>query len=334
MWQRWSRFLEALGRLRVPVITQAGDVSVGDPTAPDAEGGRGWQAYARAEALFQAWGPLEGSPWEPYHAVPLFAAVDRVKQRSLGPTPLREIEEETAGTGGRALGRNEGFRLPAHARVGAQIPGWATELGTMVVVDLPGRHAVEAAAWLVTEAGLQPVCTFDHWPHRQGLLRAERVLAELLRWATTVVSARGRIPSDAPPVWICDSTRLGTRQGRPGEFDNRYYLDDSILPSAKLLQAHGITRLVYLGWGGDETSPDAPGPAGDVPVADLVEWFTELLTAGIEVVHAPVGDPELRVRPFQAPRIRRRFSAKGYRRSAAGGFGTDLPEPSSGGSSG
>jgi hypothetical protein len=334
MWQRWSRLLEALGRLRFPVITQTGDVSVGDPTAPDAEGGRGWQAYARAEALFQAWGPLEGSPWEPYHAVPLFAAVDRVKQRSLGPTPLREVQEATAGTGGRALGRNEGFRLPDHARPGAPAPPWALDPATMVVVDLPGRSTVEAAAWLVTEAGLQPVCTFDHWPHRQGLIRAERVLAELLRWVTTVVSARGRIATDAPPLWICDSTRLGTRKGRPGEFDNRYYLDDSILPSAKLLLANGLAHVVYLGWKGDEAGPDVPGPTGEVPVADLVEWFTELLTAGIEVLHVPVNDPGLGPRPFQAPTKRPRFSVRGYRRSAAGGFGTEVPEPSSSGSSG
>ena len=67
---------------------------------------------------------------------------------------------------------------------------------------------------------------------------------------------------------------------------------------------------------------------------DLVEWFTELLAAGIEVLHVPVTDPTLTPRPFQASPERRRFSRAGYRRSAAGGFGTEVPEPSSSGSSG
>ncbi len=333
MWQRWSSFLEALGRLRVPIITQSPSVTVGDSGGEDAEGGRGWQAYTRTEALFQVWGPLDGSPWEPYHAVPLFAALDRQKPRSVGPTPQAELAEGTAGTGGRALGRDRGFVLPPHVRPGQPAPAWA-EPDTMVVVDLPGRTSVEAAAWLVTSAGLQPVCTFDHWPHRSGLLRAERVLAELLRWATTIVNARGRIATDAPPLWICDSTRLGTRRGRPGEFDNRYYLDDSILPAAKVLRRAGIRRVVYLGWDGSLDSDDAPGPTGEVPVADLVEWFTELLSDGVLVLHCPVSDPDLRLRPFQAPPKRPRFSVRGYRRSAAGGFGTEVPEPSSSGSSG
>jgi hypothetical protein len=377
MWQRWSRLLEALGRLRVPMRIHAGDVSVGDPTAPDAAGGDGWKDFQTAEALFRVWGPLAGSPWEPYHAVPLFAALDRVKVRALGPTPLREVEGGEGGTpagpgsgligaapvqappsaapgaaggGGEKPGGFMGwlqglastkprppaareFRLPAHVRPGAPPPDWAVP-GTLVVVDLPGRTTVEAAAWLVVDAGLQPVCTFDHWPHRKGLLRAERVLAELLRWASTLGEARGRIATDAPPLWICDATRLGTFKGSPGEFDNRYYLDDSILPAPAVLRPAGIERVVYLGWGGDEQSPDAPGPTGEVPVADLVEWFTELLGAGIEVLHAPVGDPALSLRPFQAPPKRRVFSSAGYRRSAAGGFGTEIPEPSSSGSSG
>ena len=223
--------------------------------------------------------------------------------------------------------------LPAHARPGSPAPAWL-EPGTLCVLDLPGRAAVEAAAWLVTAAEAQPVCTFDHWPHPKGVLPAELVLAELLRWATTLAMARGRIASDAPPLWICDSTRLGMRKGSPGEFDNRYYLDDSILPTPQVLARAGIHRVVYLGWASGENGAGAPALGASIPLADLVEWFTDLLGAGIEVLHAPVSDPALRLRPFQAPPRRPRFSTKGYRRSAAGGFGTEVPEPSSSGSSG
>jgi len=340
MWQRWSRFLEALGGIRIPVQL-SGAKQAGDPSAPDAAGGRGWAAYARTEALFQVWGPLEGGPWEPYHCVPLFAALDRMDRKQIGPTPLRMVEEDAnrlarAAEGGATAGpqfTGGSLVLPAHARPGAPAPAWL-EPGTLCVLDLPGRAAVEAAAWLVTAAEAQPVCTFDHWPHPRGLLPAELVLAELLRWAATLATARGRIASDAPPVWVCDSTRLGTRKGSPGEFDNRYYLDDSILPTPQVLARAGITRVVYLGWSGGENGADAPALGGGIPLADLVEWFTDVLGAGLEILHAPVADPELRPRPFQGPSRRPRFSTKGYRRSAAGGFGTEIPEPSSSGSSG
>lgn len=367
MSRPWYRFLETLGRLRIPIRFGVGRAA-GDPSATDAQGGRGWAAYARSEPLFQVWGPLEGSPWEPYHAVPLFASLDWADRRRVGPTPAAVLEEEAKrreeGGGGERplpgstpapapsppppppvrprgfrrqptepLPSTAGFLLPEHARPDAPPPAWL-EPGTLCVLDLPGRSTVEAAVWLVTGAGAQPVCTFDHWPHARGVLPADQLLAELLRWATTVASARGRIPSDAPPLFICDAARLGTRKGQVGEFDNRYFLDDSILPTPRVLAGAGIQRVVYLGWAGGEDSPDAPEPGPHVPLPDLVEWFAELLTAGIELFHVPVADPELRLRPFQAPARRPRFSRKGFRRSAAGGFGVEVPDHSSSGSSG
>jgi len=371
------RFLEKLGRIRIPVRLGSARFA-GDPEASDARGGRFWTAYARTENLFQVWGPLEGSAWEPYHAVPLFAAVDWMDRKRLGPTPLRIVEEDAArlaaARGGSAAetsiasgardaelaapaepaaataesGANTAesgaapkrqqreeppFLLPAHARPGSPSPDWL-EPGTMCVLDLPDRATVEAAAWLVTAAGAQPVCTFDHWPHEDALLPADRIIAELLRWATTLAAARGRIAADSPPLWICDSTRLGTRKGEAGEFDNRYYLDDSILPAPEVLRREGVQRLVYLSWAGGEDSPDSPAAGSTMPVADLVDWFAELLAAGIEVRHSPVSDPALRLRPFQARLPRGGFSTSGFRRSAAGGFGTEVPEPSSSGGSG
>ncbi len=343
MWQQWSRILETLGRLRIPVRLPKGRTA-GDPQAPDARGSREWETFSRSEPLFQVWGPLQGSPWEPYHAIPLFAALDWMERRKVGPTPaavveadltrLESVERAGAPAAVTASVRPDGnFLLPRHARPGAQPPGWL-EPGTLCVLDLPGRAAVEAAAWLVADGEAQPVCTFDHWPHPKALLPADVIVAELLRWASSLAEVRGRLTADAPPIWICDAMRLGTRKGRPGEFDNRYYLDDSILPTPRVLAGAGIGRVVYLGWAGDEEGPDAPAQGPHVPLADLVEWFTELLTGGLEIHHVPIWDPEFRLRPFQAPARRPAFSTKDYRRSAAGGFGTEVPEPSSSGSSG
>lgn len=303
MWERWSRFLEGLGRLRLrfPGMKRH---PIGDPFAPDAQGGERWREFLRPEELFRVWGPLEGSPWEPYHSVPLFAALDRVPSGTAGPTPVREREAR---------------RGPATVIPGAAVPGWV-DRSTLTILDLPGPRTVEAAVWLVSGAGMQPVCTFDHWPHPKGVLRADLVLAELLYWAGTLEGARGRIQAEAPPLWICDSERLGTRAGKPGEFDNRYFLDDSTLPGAGFLVRAGIRRVVYLS-----------AAEGELPVVDLEAYFTDLLTAGIAVLRVNELDPTGEPVPFSAPPSPRPPPRSGFLRSAAGGFGTSVPLPSSGG---
>jgi hypothetical protein len=338
MWRRWSRALELLGNLRVPFpMKPAKGVSVGDPRSSDAAGGAGWREFLRGDRLFDVWGPHPRSPWGPFHCVPLFAALDSLKSDRVGPArprgepsalPPRTPPAATAGWPPPAdleaapSASVEPDELPTHARPGAPRPGWVNGV-TWTIIDLPGSLAVEAAAWMITSGGCQPVCTFDHWPHPRGLLRPENILAELLRWATTVAEVRPELIETSPPLWICDSERLGTRKGKPREFDNRYYLDDSILPGPLLLRRAGIERVVYVTLRGEE-----------IPLLDLEAYFGDLLALGVEVLWVDLLDPAMRPQPFSAPRTPRRIKRKDFHPSAAGGFGTEIPQPSSGGGSG
>jgi hypothetical protein len=329
MSRLWSRLLEALGRIRLGVAPRRA-MAVGHPGGTDARGSMDWRSYTTPEALFQVWGPLEGSPWEPFHCIPLFASLDRLPRDRVGPThPDDEPREWRDGRirVGTGLGNRAAMMVPEHARPGAPPPSWLTP-ETWTIVDLPGAATVEVGAWLVTSAGCQPVCTFDHWPHPKGVLRPERILAELLRWATTVAAARGRLVRGAPPLWICDSQRLGNRSGSPGDFDNRYFLDDSVLPGPRLLAASGIQRVVYLS-AGREPAPGERTPP-EIPVRDLEAYFSELLAAGFPVLHASIHEPGIDPEPFAAPPSPRPPPRRGFRRSSAGGFGTEVPEPSSG----
>src|SRR3990172_4747699 len=307
----WSRALELLGRLRLPLGVRK-KLRVGHPGAPDAQGGRGWRRYLSAERLYDVWGPVAESVWLPFHCVPLFAALDQLTESEVGPA----VPPQEAVSG---VAPPPPSPLPSHARPGAPAPAWITP-ESWVFLDLPGPRAVEAGAWLVTAAGCQPVCTFDNWPHPDGVLRAEEILADLLRWATTVADARPRLTATSPPLWICDSRRLGMRSGKPGEFDNRYYLDDSILPGPALLKRAGVGRVVYL-------TLDNPDP----PVLDLEGYFAELLTADIPVLHVDLGAADPEPRSLAAPVSPQRPPRSGFHRSAAGGFGTEVPEPSSSG---
>jgi len=306
----WSRALELLGRLRLRLGVRK-KLRVGHPGAPDAQGGRGWRQYLSAERLYDVWGPVPESPWVPFHCVPLFAALDRLTESEVGPAV--PPNEQSSGE------PSVPPPLPPHARPGAPAPAWLTP-DTWTFLDLPGPRAVEAGAWLVAAGGCQPVCTFDNWPHPDGVLKAEDILAELLRWATTVADARPRLTVASPPLWICDSGRLGMRSGQPGDFDNRYYLDDSILPGPSLLMRAGVGRVIYV-------TLDNPDP----PVLDLEGYFSELLSASIPVLHVDLSAAEQEPLSLAALVSPQRPPRSGFRRSAAGGFGTEVPEPGSSG---
>lgn len=314
MWQPLSRALELLGRLRITTgFLHRHDVKVGDPTADDAQRSQLWQRFARPEALYDVWGPHPESPWTPFHAIPIFAALDRVDKKSIGPTPPRDL----ARAEGATPGSTHRIALPQHALPGAAAPAWLAQ-DVLTIVDLPGPVAVEAAVWLVTSARCQPVCTFNHWPHPKGLLHPERILAELLRWATTISDARERLTASSPPLWICDSERLGNRSGKPGEFDNRYFIEEAALPGAAMLKTTAIHKIVYV----------TRDPAA-APVIDLDGFFFESEAAGIPVHIADVMEPQLPLRPWITKPPRKYGSD--FKRSSAGGFGTTVPEPSSGG---
>jgi len=306
MWQPLSKILEAIARVRFPFRRSRSPVQVGDPRAPDVQDGERWRQYVAAEKLFDVWGPLPGTPWEPFHCVTLFAALDAFPSGKVGPTS----REEAAGIDSR---------LFPGSRARRESPGWMGR-DCMAVVDLPGPESVAVGAGFVT-AGFQPVCTFDHWPHPAGLLSAERVLAELLRQAPRVAENRSRLASGSPPVWICDRDRLGTRSGRPREFDNRYYLDESLVPGFEILFRAGVRRVVCV-------LPEASAPL----LRDLEAYLSDLHTRGLDIYAVGATDDPL----LQPSRLRPGRSAvpqwSGFHRSSAGGFGVLVPEPSSGGS--
>ncbi len=304
MWQPLSRILELLGRirLRLDVLFGHQDVTVGDPTADDAQRSQLWHRYIRPEKLYDVWGPHPESQWIPFHAIPIFAALDRIPKEKIGPA---------------RPGAPPSLELPEHARGSAPAPQWLVP-GVLTIADLPGPASVEAAAWLVTSAGCQPVCTFNNWPHPKGLIRPELILAELLRWATTIGEVRERLTPSSPPVWICDNGRLGQRTGKPGEFDNRYYIEEAALPGPGLMKSAGINRIVYV--------TNDPAQA---PVIDLDGFFFDSEAAGIAVHIANVMEPGLPLRPW-ITRPPRKYEPN-FKRSSAGGFGSTVPEPSSGG---
>lgn len=305
----WSKWINWIGRIRLPLGPSRTRVTVGDPNGPDALASTDWKRFARPEPLYDVWGPPPGSRWTPYHSVPLFAALDTLPRDGFGP--LRPD---------LATGFETGSLLePAvHLRpIGAS---WANERA-WVILDLLGPQSVPLAVRFVA-AGFQPVCTFDHWPHPAGLLKPEIILAQLLRHAGSMEKLRPALTPDAPPLWICDRARLGTRGGLPHEFDNRYYLDDSSLPAPEIIKQAGISQIICI-------VPEPLQPPRD----DLRTYFRDLREDGFTQIHGvALNNPQLTLFEFPARTYDIKFRKTGYQRSGAGGFGQLIPDPGSGSS--
>jgi len=308
MSQLLSKLLSYLGSLRIRTRTDKVTLDVGDPKAIDAKGSMEWKAYTKTEALYEVWGPAKESPWDPYHCVPLFASLPTLPEDRIGPGMAADAMRIDA----HALFKPELMKKPLEV-------DWAQQRA-WVILDLPGVFSVPMAVRLMA-TGFQPVCTFDNWPHWVGLIKPEIALGQLLRYASTVKELRESITKDAPPVWVCDRDRLGDRGAKPREFDNRYFLDDSILPSPETLLKNGIRQIICV----------VPTPE-DKPRDDLRAYFRDLLKEKFEVIQgAALSDPELKLFSFPTDTFDIKFSQFHFRRNDAGGFGMLVPEPSSSG---
>jgi len=306
MWQPLSNLLNLIGRLRFNYRPTSVSLAIGNPNDRDAMDSTWWKDYNDTEKLFAVWGPPPGSPWEPYHCVPLFAALNTVLASKIGPTAPDMVKsvEGNGHLGGalvdRPLGRD-----------------WA-EQRSWVILDLPGARSVAAAVRFIA-GGFQPVCTFDNWPHQAGLIKTEIVLAQLLRYAAHVSDLRKYLTPASPPLWVCDRNRLGERPAKVREFDNRYYLDDSILPAPETLRKNGIEQIVCV----------VPGP-DDKPREDLCAYFRDLRKDGfLQIYGSAFTDPALALFRFPEAVFTIDFKQSGFKRNDAGGFGQLIPEPSS-----
>lgn len=346
----YSPWLNAFERLaRVAIVRRSrslGRATVGDVGTADCRESQDWRAVASAPRLFEAWSPPPASPWSPFARPTLFAALDAMKPDAVWPS---------------AVPSHPGPRAPLRA------PEWARRAHA-IVVDAPAEISVAFAAFLALRAGFEPVVTFNNWPHAKGVVDMWRALGALLHFAPWVIEARREhaMPGAParPPVFVLDNRRLGARVGLPGEFDNRYYLSESDLPSAALLKRHGVERVVYARAAGSapaaprdrETDllaslasgappppatavPPSAGSGGGVEQDDLNAYVVSLAkqlgidVAGVDTTEWAWTDArEHRPAPRKTPFNTGKDPAfRGFKRSAAGGFGELVPEPSSGG---
>jgi hypothetical protein len=288
------KLLETIGRVRLPSIRLKTDMTVGRPGAPDFQGTFDWRYCLEARTLSRIWGPNPQSPWLPFHCITLFAALDYLKHDMVGPC--------------------ETDPWPVNDYVH---PEWINP-STLLIVDMPGPASVALGAALGAN-GCDLICTFNNWPHSRGVIQPQDTLAAMLRYASWVSKKRILPAQPGPAAWLCDADRMGMKKGAPGEFDNRYYIEEAILPGPRYLEDRKITSVIYV-------CSDA-----DTVRADLGIYLRAMQKEGIRVLHAIAAETGTLSAPKPYTLAAPAFSAMGFFRSSAGGFGAPVPHPSSGG---
>jgi hypothetical protein len=198
------------------------------------------------------------------------------------------------------------------------------------VVDLPGAEGVVNGLALAA-LGYRPVPLYNAIPlpyahrlldpHSVASVAAVDVLAILsaLRKGAEQL-AQLAIPPNAPPAFLLDANRRGTRKMLPEEFDNRSVSFTTDFPSATFLAAQGIRKIILV------------QKAALEPQEDLAHSLRRWQDAGFSLERKRLDAAEA-PQPFEIPKpfwyramFQRALASLGLRRARGGGFGAWVPE--------
>jgi hypothetical protein len=329
------------------------------------------------EQIFELWAP-ERARWSKWAKPVLFAHLDAVKPAPAAPVEHATVEPATIESTAVEPTTVEPATVEPAPPPPPRLTGVPPADGaTAVVVDLPGASGVSAGL-LLAEAGYRPVPLYnavpspragatisrgpvvvdtaealdalrsgDEIPRASVVVDLTEVLDALRSGATRLATLR--VADEAPPAFLLDARRrIGDLPVlRPGDFDNRSVSLPTDFPSANLLLASGIRRVVVV-------QPDEGQPQ-----ADLAHTLRRWQDAGIEVLvlaastatatatatapdaytaagNQPQGvSPSPRPITINKPRWYRHFwhgmlARLGLRPSPLGGFGGFLPVESAG----
>jgi hypothetical protein len=223
--------------------------------------------FVQSSELLQRWTLPESDWWAPYQKVTLLTAAD-------------EMDPATKLPDTNALDVVATARIAARRFAAAGLPP-----NTMLVVDLRGPAAVAFGAELSRDSSspVSLVLTFNNWPAEDEVVPAEETLSQL-------VVDRPGLQGGGMPVFLLDAWRLAFRfdEADDGWVDNRYTVID--MPSADILKARGITRVLYVVENLDET---------DVEEDDMHDPFASYQANGVRVSMMDLSTFEERPVPWQ-----------------------------------
>lgn len=213
---------------------------------------------------------------------------------------------------------NQFFGGPGLQKVVVDWTGY--EKGTMIIVDLPGKTALDEG-FALAAMGYRPIPLYNGVPGPQwatAVISMGPIMQGLTEGARLLPSMS--INNQANPVFLLDSERFKWARKRPGTFDNRWRLVPQDMPSANYLKRQGITKIIVR---------------AKLVQSDLGFILHQYQKAGIVVYTCgEYGGPRKAssFKPHGLGLFYRFMLIFGLTRCATGGFGMMIPEPSSGSS--
>jgi len=212
--------------------------------------------------------------------------------------------------------------MPPHAELASDF-SLPFDPGLAVILDLPGVESIAAGLQLARK-GFRPVPLFNGASSLSEVVKTSEI-RRLLAAAGPELAALPLNPL-APPVFLLDALRDGRgTQPRPGGFDNRWMVFPQDFPSARHLAGRGIHQVVLV----QEIDRTAPRE-------DLAHVLMRYQEAGLRLslLPAAAGAAPAPLHVSKPPQYRllwhRALAMLGLRRNSAGGFGSVIPQPTSG----
>lgn len=271
------------------------------------------------EDLYEMWAPAR-SAWSAWAKPVLFAAYDAAAEAAAAEQAKR-IAAMVDPVG--ALGLQA--KLDA-AQAPPQEASWAPDPAsrTAVVVDLAGVDAV-AMGIALARRGYRPVPVFNGNIGPSALIEMTSVRDAIASAAAELLNLG--LVDEAAPAFLVDARRQGKGlSASPGRFDNRWLVFPQDFPSGNLLRSRGFQHAIVC-------------QSGTSIAEDLQHVLLRWQEAGVAIALCDVaGSGVAGITVAKPPRFRsflyRLLAIMGLRRNSAGGFGSSIPMPSSGGSGG
>ena len=191
-----------------------------------------------------------------------------------------------------------------------------------LVVDLPGAEAVTTGLALAAR-GYRPVPLFNGTTGPGAVVDVEPLRAALGSGASLLQTMP--LPPEAAPAFLLDSRRADPALPvRAGAYDNRWIVLPQDLPSATFLLTHGVREVTVIQRGGVTPAPDLAHV--------LRRWQDDGVTLrAMDLTGGQVAEP-LVVPPPSKFRYAwyAAIALLGFRRSDVGGFGSTIPQQTSG----
>jgi hypothetical protein len=192
-----------------------------------------------------------------------------------------------------------------------------------VVVDLPGAEAVQVGLQLA-ERGFCPVPLFNGTSGPSPVVDV-LAIARALAGGAERLRRRAVLPH-AAPAFLLDAHRSGTAASlKPGAYDNRWVTLPQDFPSGALLASRGFRSATLIQRGGTSIKPDLAHVLRRWQDQGIALRVADIATGQITEVGTLPAPSRFRLAWYAA------VALLGLRRNNVGGFGSAIPEQTSGG---